>query len=645
MLYIDAMRPLLRRAAKGIVIAFAVLLVVVIAQKTTLFGDLDRLSYDFTVDHVGLSSSSPQIVLVDFDEDTFQRIRQFPIPRTFFADAIQRVSAGKPRVIGLDIFLSEARSPDEDKAMQKALTDAGNVVLASQDAAGTLPAVMPQPMFCQPEDPRLTAGFCKEGTPGAMAYAFVEMPIDPDGFIRQANLFSGDPPEVSFPLMLAQQYAGESIKPRGRRDATFLGHRIRYSDPVLSTFLIGSWGAEPATRISAWRVIEGRIPPETFTDKLVMIGQTSAAARDTDFTPLFRLAGKDGVRLDMGGTAIHAAAVRTLLEGRAVQTAPRFSYLAWIVGICTVAATLLLICDLRVGLASLLGLMIGVGGLSWLLFAKIRFWLPLLPMESALALTLPFTLGVRFVEEQLLSREAHAQREELMGLFSSYVDPAVAETIWQRRAELSLGGEEHIATVMFTDIRGFTALSSHRPPALVLSWLNRYMVAMDQVIRAHGGFLNKFIGDGLMIIFGLPIGKGPTEDACRAVDCAIAMLARVETLNAERDANPDFPQLRIGIGIHTGSLMAGSIGSANRQEYSVIGETVNLASRLESLNKQFHTEILMSAGTMQLVEDHCPTLEFLGDAKVAGIQDPVPVYTLRVAADISHELIESGAKQ
>ncbi len=638
MLYLNAMRSYFKRATKGMAIAFVALVAVLFVSRSALFKDLDRLTYDFTVDHTGLSASSPSIVLIDFDEDTFQKIKRFPIPRRIFAEAIQKVAAAKPKVIGLDVFLSEPQRADDDKMMQDVLTAAGNVVLASQTGEGQLPATMPMGQFCKPEDASLTTGFCAEGAPGAMAYAAVNMPYDPDGFIRQANLFfGGDPRLQSFPLFLASQYAGQTVKGAGGGHVTFLGHTIPYADPDLDTILIGEWGREPATRIPAWKLLEGQVPASAMADKLVLIGQSSNASSDTHLTPLFRMEDKNGARLKLGGTAVHAATIRTLLGGETVRPASKMFGVVWVAIGTAVAATLLLACDLTLGISALIALMAVVLGITLLLYAKLRFWLPFLPMETGLALTLPFTLGLRFFEEQLTSREAHAQREQLMGLFSSYVDPAVAETIWQRRTELSLGGEEHIATVMFTDIRGFTALSANQPPALVLSWLNRYVVAMDEVIREHGGFLNKFIGDGLMIIFGLPLGHGDREDARRALEASLAMLERVELLNEERVSNPHLPHLRIGIGIHTGSLMAGSIGSANRQEYSVIGETVNLASRLESLNKKFGTEILMSSATMELVADLFPGLESLGETPVAGLQEPVEVYTLRAAAVVHVE--------
>jgi class 3 adenylate cyclase len=621
----------LQRGWRTAAIALVATIAVIFAARVTALQDLGQGTYDFIVDHAGLAAPSKQIVFVDFDDDTFARIGQYPIPRTIFADAINRIAAGKPRVIGLDLLLSEPRTAIEDKAMQDALTNAGMVIIASQANAGTLPPVIPLPIFCQPEDTGAASGFCKEGTPGAMGYAFVNMPYDADGFVRQADLLlAGPPPATSFPLFLAQQYAGESIASGDAKSAIFLKHRIPYSDRNLKTILIGAWGKEPATWIPAWKLLAGEVPASAFADKLVLIGQSSDAARDKDLTPLFRLAGAEGVRLQMSGTAIHAAAIRTLLEGSAVGPAPRLLVWLAVFVVCLLAAALLFSMELGPGLLCVLAMMVAIYGVSLLFYAKLRYWLPFLPFEVGLAFTLPLTLGVQFVQERLISREADALRQQLMTLFSSYVDPAVAATIWERRDEVSLGGEERVATVLFTDIRSFTAMSAGKPPAQVLGWLNRYLAAMDEVIRDHGGFLNKFIGDGLMIIFGLPLSQGVHEDAKRAVQASIAMLQRVEKLNLEAKDNPDLPQLRIGIGMHTGKLMAGSIGSASRQEYSVIGETVNLASRLESLNKPYHTEILLSAAAWEIVSEDFTGFEALGDAKVAGLEEPVAIYTLRI---------------
>jgi adenylate cyclase len=629
----------LKRAGYGLVIAAIASVSVLFAGRFPSFRDIDNLTYDFTVDHAGLSPQSPDILFVDFDEASFAQIRQYPIPRPIIANAIRKISAGKPRVLGVDVFLSEPRTPAEDKDMQDALTAAGNVVLASQSSNGDLPSVRPLTQFCQPEIPEADSGFCVEGKPGAMGYALVDMPIEEDGFVRDFNLFSaGHPPSVSFPVFLAQQYAVETIQPKDKGNAIFLGHAVPYHDRKLSTALIGAWGADPATHITAMDVVQGKVAPQRFTDKLVLIGQSSDAARDTFLTPLFRVAGAGGVRERMGGTDILAAAMRSLLEGKTVRPAPAWLRWFFLIAAAVAAGCFLLFYELGQGATRLLLLMVVCAVVPMLMYARWRYWLPFFPPELAMLLTVPLALGLQFVQERLLSREVVAQREQLMSLFSSYVDPAVAETIWKRRGELSLGGEEHVATVMFTDIRGFTALSAGQPPAEVLRWLNRYLSAMDEVIREHGGFLNKFIGDGLMIIFGLPLSQGgPQQDATRALHAAQAMLARVEQLNEQQTDDPTLPRLRIGVGIHTGPLMAGSIGSASRQEYSVIGETVNLASRLESLNKTFKTEILLSAATREMVGEGFDGLESLGDAKVAGLEEPVPVFTLRATEFVARE--------
>jgi adenylate cyclase len=153
--------------------------------------------------------------------------------------------------------------------------------------------------------------------------------------------------------------------------------------------------------------------------------------------------------------------------------------------------------------------------------------------------------------------------------------------------------------------------------------LNNYLTAMSEVVGANRGFLNKFIGDGIMVVFGVPLSDSIEHDACRAVTTALEMIRRVEQLNATRRAG--WPELHIGIGLHTGVLTAGNVGAPERLEYSVIGETVNLASRLESLTKVFKTDVVLSPATQQLVAAHFTT-KLLGETEARGFASKIPVY-------------------
>jgi adenylate cyclase len=164
------------------------------------------------------------------------------------------------------------------------------------------------------------------------------------------------------------------------------------------------------------------------------------------------------------------------------------------------------------------------------------------------------------------------------------------------------------------------------PSKEVLAWLNRYLTAMGEVIKQNRGFLNKFIGDGIMVIFGAPLTEGTQQDACRAVRCAQEMLARVDRWNATK--SPSDPTLKIGIGIHTGQVTAGNVGSPDRLEYSVIGEAVNLASRLESLTKDFKTPVVLSPATWEQVRDQFAVVP-IGEAQVRGFTTPIPLYSVK----------------
>jgi class 3 adenylate cyclase/CHASE2 domain-containing sensor protein len=600
-----------------------------VVTRSVAASDLELWAYDFLINHGGYSRMTDNIVVVDFDNEAIQQIRRFPVPRTLLADVITRVSSAKPRVIGLDFFLTEPRDPAEDAALQKALTQAGNVIVASQLGTGGLPSLEPLPFFCQPEAKTPLGGFCEDGYPGAFGFAFVNVPLDNDGFVRSMLLLPDDASEaVSFPLAIAQQYSGEPIRPAGHDAAQFLGRRIPYVDSARKTTLI-SWNREPDLRIPALAILQNKIDvAKTFANKVVLIGQSSDAARDRFFTPVFRASSPDGSRILLSGVEVNAAAIHTLLDGPAVSVLSFGTTWAVTFVVIWLVAWLTLRVPLRYGFFAVGLAMLGVYGGAQLLMVVWHCWMKFVGAESAIVLVLPLSLTYQFVQERFSRSLAMAERQQIMDLFSRYVSPEVAKQIWRRKDEIVLAGEERTATVLFSDIRSFTALSAGKAPQQVLQWLNRYLTAMDEVITQEGGFLNKFLGDGLMVLFGVPLSKGTNEDAACAVRCALRMLKRVEELNTTYQADDNYAPIRIGIGIHTGRLTAGNVGSAKRLEYSVIGETVNLASRLESLTKELHTPIVISADTEKLIRECFDCIRELGEHTVRGLSGQIHLYTV-----------------
>jgi adenylate cyclase len=623
-----------RLVVAGIVSAF-VCGIVILAERSVIFRDVEYWAHDFLVNHGGYTPTSSDIVIVDFDEATFARLQQYPISRKAFADVIARVTASGPSIIGLDVLLSEARNPEEDEALRQALSDAGSVIVASQAGAGGIPDVRPLPIFCEPEEAGGASGFCKEGpgqSTGALGYAFVNFPVESDGFVRRFFLFStGASHGVSFSAMLAQQHAGEALRPLDRSRVSFLGRAIPYADALDRSVWIGAWSPLPARRVSAIELLQSSdTGTHDFRDKLVLVGQSHDAARDLFLTPVFRPEPPAGPRLRLAGIEVHAAAIETLLAGRAVRTVPQAAAWTLLFLLSAVGAWLFLRFSPAAATLGILALSIAIYAAAQVLFMWPHVWMRYAVLMLGTLLSVPVALGYRFVREQLLRSAIAKEREQIMALFGRYVSPEVAEEIWTRRAEIVLVGQERVATVLFSDIRGFTAKTAGHPSAEVLQWLNTYLTAMDEVIRAHGGYLNKFIGDGIMVLFGVPLSDGIEKDAVDAVRAAVAMLDRLRELNRPAEAPSPFGPLQVGIGLHTGMLTCGNVGSSSRLEYSAIGETVNLASRLEGLTKEFNTRIVMSRATADAIRAEFPNVRHLGKAEVRGFADQMDLYTIDV---------------
>jgi adenylate cyclase len=211
------------------------------------------------------------------------------------------------------------------------------------------------------------------------------------------------------------------------------------------------------------------------------------------------------------------------------------------------------------------------------------------------------------------------ERDQVRSLLGKVVSPAVAQELLSRRIEL--GGEEREISILFSDIRSFTSLAEVNSPSATLAILNTYLTEMSALVDQHGGVVDKYIGDAVMGLFGAPIQND--QDPQHAVATALAMIAAMPALNQEFAAQ-GWPPLEIGIGVHTGNVVAGNVGSNSRLNYTVLGDNVNLASRLESLCKQYQVMIIVSDATMQ----HCPDIAFreLDRVRVKGKQQAVNIF-------------------
>jgi adenylate cyclase len=329
-------------------------------------------------------------------------------------------------------------------------------------------------------------------------------------------------------------------------------------------------------------------------------------------------------------------------ESHPLRALPEWQEIAWF-ALTSVAGAVL---GLRVrtlwvfATSALLGLAaIGVGGWGAL---ALGWWVPILPPAITWATTLACVAAF------LSYRERH-DRQLLMHLFSRHVSQEVAQAIWRQRENFLDGGRPEprrlVATVLFTDLIGFTHISEGQPPRKLMEWLNEYLDAMVEQVMAHGGVVNKYVGDAIMAIFGVPVPRTTEEqrraDALSAVRCAVAMDAALVALNQRWS---DQHQLRLGmrIGIFTGEVIAGSVGSSQRLEYTVLGDTVNTASRLESFDKKLFepnfvttaTRILIGAPTQACLGDAFET-EPVGEVHLSGKDELVRVY--RVVTPVKEE--------
>jgi len=603
------------------------------------------------------------IVLVAIDDDSLRAagLRAQNWPRSDYARLVDLASRGGATVIGLDLLLagesgSTEEARQEDRALADALARAGNVVLAEKSAGGGTPAIRPATMFAQ----------------AAWATGFIDLPLDGDGAVRSAAVRLFSPEEGDWQLSfaarlveghrfaglyeqaLAERVAAGADEASAQREAFEVARRgalLRQGPdgallcgarrlPLRDDDLLQlDFRARPPAfrRVSAFPLLKqgaSAVPEDTFRDRIVLIAQTSIAGGDYFATPFYEpalLARLLGAKRPSGpvrtsGAEIQATTVATMLEGDSPVRLPFGAQVLLL--LLVLAAAALAVFRLRAWLA-----LLSVCGIALLLlcvaswtFAAHTRVLPLATAGLALVAFAPAGLALRHARERALREETERERARIMSIFASCVSPEVAETLWRQRDRLGLSGERRVVTVVFTDIRDFTSLSESSSSDRVVAWLTEYFARMNEVVTGHGGHISKFIGDGLMIVFGAPLGRGDESEARSAVACGLAMLREVETLGREW-AGSGRPQIRIGVGIHTGEATCGVLGSPQRLEYTVIGDTVNAAARLESKTKELGVPLLLSGATAALVGPRAD-LRPLGPVEVKGKAERIEVFTI-----------------
>ncbi|HLL16899.1 MAG TPA: CHASE2 domain-containing protein [Pyrinomonadaceae bacterium] len=594
------------------------------------------------------------ITIIEVDENSIKesKVRLQKWPRSWYARLIDRATEGGANTIGLDLYLSEEGGiSSEDKAadqkMVESLANAGTVVLAQKLEAGGSESITPLPMFAD----------------NAYLVGFVDLPHESDRFVRVGQLLkvSKKPDgtveeQFSFATQIARGFTEQALEGVPSENKLKLGDRVLPLRNDLN-LQIDFRGRSPAfTRVSARDILceefQRALTPELncaerpkpsdelFRNRIVLIGATNNDAPDLFttsyylpkqvFRPLLQMFDQNLPTLPklMPGIEVHANILATILYGKyLVRPTYRQQLLMLLVPIVLVALAIFWLRALWGFLATIIVAAATLAISSWA-FNTHGVILPLASAElGILGILAPSGFLLRYAHERAVRDATEAERAAIMDIFSKCVSPEVADTLWQQRGDLSIAGERRIVTLIFTDIRGFTTLSESVDSAVVVEWLNEYFSRMHRIVASYGGHINKFIGDGLMIVFGAPIDRGQKLEARAAVACGLEMLAEVERINEEWK-HKDRPQIAIGVGVHTGEATCGVVGAEGRLEYTIIGDTVNLSARLESTTKEKGVPILISDSTAALLGiDY--EMEPLGDVKVKGKNQSTEVFTVK----------------
>ena len=579
--------------------------------KLRFFQILNLKAYDahfVARDILGKRPAITNIVLLLADQKTRDRFRE-PILfwQEHYANVVRAAGAAGAKVIGLDLAFGvpvEKWQPDYDRMLGEAVTTSPAPVvcgfvsdLNSNPDAQTIPINM------------FSAAMGLDG--------FANLTADADDFVRKQELIEAPsanpadpPPHRSLALRVAEKAVGaESEFQHGK--LIFAGKPvpigldrsiyINYAGPPDTFPSVSLFDFEAAAKAGKLQQLQNWVG-----GKIVLLGTDARDdRRDTPFFTLF-----SGDKWSTPGVEIHANTIRTLLERRFLTlVAP---WVLWLAMFLATGATVWIVTELAAGRAVMF-VLIEIAAILVATHLLFEGGLILSTSEVLLATSICLIASVvyRFSTEQKGRTLYHRA-------VSLFVGKQLATSLEETEA-IALSGKRMDVTILFTDIRGFTAFTEEvcekEGPEEVVKLLNEYMAMMVGIIVVYHGHANKFIGDGILAIFcDEDEGAKPGDHAIRAVQCATRMVTAPS-------------RFQTGSGIHTGPAVVGNVGSADKMEYTVLGDTVNLASRLESLNKEHHTKLLMSGATQSRLGKGVETVH-LGEVPVRGKAVPIDLFTV-----------------
>jgi adenylate cyclase len=552
----------------------------------------------------GSRPASGDVVIVAIDDPSFSYTGlQWPWPRTYLAQIVDAVNKGGARVVGLDIFLSEAdKDPQGDPALAKALGQSPAVVLDMEiihdPQHGIVSLNLPLPPY----------------RAVAKGMGITTIIQDKDAITRSLQAYDSYLNQVyyNWAFELARQYLNSSspTNPAGT-NLSFNGQQAPLHQGQLLVNFNGPSGTYPT--YSAFQVVLGDIlkeNPSAFKDKIVLIGATTITLHDVYPTPF-------SAQNPTPGVEVVANAVDMLVKGDYLRETPPWLSLLIIVLMAILAGLITRIQRPTLTLLVLLGSMGIYAVIAYFLFALDGVYIP------TAAPQLMLFLGVILPTlEHAVSQEREKRR--VRNLFTRFISPEMVDQLIATQDINSLNKRANV-TILFSDIRGFTTLSEKLAPDEVVALLNPYLEAMTHAIDKYGGTVDKYEGDAIIAFFGEPVVHG--DHALRAVRTAVEMRTALAILHEqwEKEGHP-YP-IEIGIGINSGDVFVGLLGSAQRINYTIIGDNANLASRLQDLTKTYQWPIMISESTYLQVKDEFDA-ELADTVVVKGKTETVKVYKL-----------------